>query len=152
MPQSCKFTLSMGSKPIYHAWSPPNFVIQFLAALAALYLTLVSEWVSDWVPLFSTHRVTFETWENNDNKDKDHNDNDNKDKDHNDNDNKGNKNKDNNNKDNNNEHNHDHDHDANRGPNCDVRAVSQFCNVLYIGIVAIAGALKIWSNSKFSYH
>ena len=72
-----------------------------------------------------TQRVTFETWDNNNNN-KD-NDNDNNDNDNNikDNDNKDNDNKDNYNKDNNN----DHDHDEYRGPNCDFRAVSQFCDV-----------------------
>ena len=61
-------------------------------------------------------------------------DNNNKDNDNEDNDNEDNNNKDNYNKDNNN----DHDYDEYRGPNCDVRAVSQFCDVffwgLYVGI------------------
>ena len=39
----------------------------FLAALAALYLTLVSQWLGDWVTgchfRISTQRVTFETWD-----------------------------------------------------------------------------------------
>ena len=60
---------------------------------------------------------------NNDNNDNDNNeneDNNNKDDDNEDNDNKDNYKKDNNN---------DHDYDEYRGPNCDVRAVLQFCNV-----------------------
>ena len=67
-----------------------------------------------------TQRVTFETsdQENNDKED-------NKDNDNEDNDNEDNNNKDNDNKDYNNNHNH----DEYRGPNCDVRAVSQFCDV-----------------------
>ena len=41
-------------------------------------------------------------------------------------------NEDNNNKDKDNEdYNINHDHDVYRGPNCDVRAVSQFCDVFY---------------------
>ena len=63
--------------------------------------------------------------EDNDNKDNDNEDNDNEDKDNKDNDNEDNDNKDNYNEDNNN----DHDYDEYRGPNCDVRAVSQFCDV-----------------------
>ena len=74
----------------------------FLAALAALYLTLVSQSVSNCHFRILTQRVTFETsdQENNDNKDNDNEDNDNEDY-----------------------------NDEYRGPNCDVRAVSQFCDV-----------------------
>ena len=83
--------------------------------------------------------MTFETWdqENNDNKDNDNKDNDNEDTDNEDTDNEDNYNEDNDNEDNNNkdndneDYNNNHDHDEYRGPNCDVRAVLQFCDVFW---------------------
>ena len=53
--------------------------VVFSFALAVLYLSLVSEWVTEWVSATLEFWVTFETWdqENNDN---DNEDNDNKDK------------------------------------------------------------------------
>ena len=73
-------------------------IVPFLAALAALYLTLVSHSVTDSVThrhfRISTQRVTFETWdqENNFNEDNDNKDNDNEDNNNKDNDNEDNSN------------------------------------------------------------
>ena len=71
----------------------------FLAALAALYLTLVTEWVTDRHFRLSTQRVTFQTSDNdNDNKDNNNKNNDNKGNDKEGNDKEDNDNEDNNNK------------------------------------------------------
>ena len=74
---------------------PPKYlkVVWVLAALAALYLTLVSDWLGERHFRILTQWATFETWdqENNDNKDNDNKDNGNKNSDKEDNDNEGNK-------------------------------------------------------------
>ena len=92
----------------------------FLAALAALYLTLVSESVTHsltecyfWI---LTQRVTFDTW---DPSDIGGNDNNNEDNDNEDKDNKDNNNKDNNNKDNDNENNDNEENDIKDNDNED---------------------------------
>ena len=82
--------------------------VSFLAALAALYLTLVSESVSQWLVTgchfrILTQRVTFETLdqENNNNKDNENEDNNKEDNENNNNENNNNENNDNENNENN---------------------------------------------------
>ena len=93
-------------------------MFHFLAALSALYLSLVTEWVSECHFRILTQRVTFETSEqenndNEDNKDNDNKENENKDNDNEDNDNEDNNNdrQNNDNKDKDNEDNNNEDND-----------------------------------------